>query len=275
MKRIDAHQHFWKYNPARDAWLQSFPSLQKDFLLPDVAPHLQHHNIDGCIAVQADQSEEETKFLLSLAAENTLIKGVVGWVNLCSGNIEEKLDYYSQFGLLKGFRHILQAEPDDEFMLNDEFINGLSLLDEYGFAYDILVYPRHLPYVQQLVAMFPDQRFVIDHLAKPFIKSGELHPWQEDIQKIASYPNVYCKVSGMVTEANWQQHRHEDFIPYLDAIVAAFGFNRIMFGSDFPVCLLAASYNEMFSIVQRYFSAFPQERQALVFGGNAGRFYRL
>ena len=275
MKRIDAHVHFWKYNPLRDAWLADFSLLQKDFLPTDADPFLQQHGIDGCIAVQTDQSEQETDFLLQLASESALIKGVVGWINFCTDNIEERLAHYSGFRQVKGFRHILQAEPDDEFMLKNEFLHGISLLDKYGFSYDILIYPRHLRYAKQLVAMFPDQRFVIDHLAKPAIKLLELEPWQQNIHDIASYPNIYCKVSGMVTEADWQQHRYEHFVPYLDTIVQAFGFNRIMFGSDFPVCLLAASYSGMFNIVQRYFSAFPQEKQALFFGGNASRFYRL
>ena len=275
MKRIDAHQHFWKYNPLRDAWLTDFSILQNDFLPAGAAPFLQQHNIDGCIAVQADQSENETDFLLQLAAENTLIKGVVGWINFCADNVEERLSHYAKNKKVKGFRHILQAEPDDEFMLKDKFLNGISLLDKYGFSYDVLVYPRHLRYVQQLVAMFPDQPFVVDHLAKPFIKQQELKIWQEDIQKIALYPNVYCKVSGMVTEADWHQHRYEHFVPYLDTVVQAFGFNRIMFGSDFPVCLLAASYNNMFGIVEKYFLSFSPDKQALFFGGNASRFYRL
>ncbi len=275
MKRIDAHQHFWKYNPQRDAWLRDFPVLQKDFLPQDAAPFLQQHNIDGCIAVQADQSEEETRFLLQLAKENSFIKGIVGWVDLQSSDINERLEHYSQYNLVKGFRHIVQAEPDDLFILKDDFVRGISFLADYNFTYDILIHPRHLPYAKQLVAMFPDQCFVIDHLAKPFIKDGITEPWKQDIEAIASYKNVHCKISGMVTEADWKNHSYDHFVPYLDVVTKAFGFNRIMYGSDFPVCLLSASYTETFGIVKQYFSQFAPEKQALFFGGNAMRFYNL
>jgi len=276
MLTIDAHQHFWKYNPVRDSWMtDEMHAIRKDFLPNHLHHLLKANGVDGCVAVQADQSEEETKFLLQLASENTFIKGVVGWLNLQADNIEERLEYFSQFRLVRGFRHIVQSEPEDDFMLGTKFMYGISLLHKYNFTYDILIYPRHLPYAKKLVACFPQQRFVIDHIAKPNIRQQDLQQWKKHIIEIAAFENVYCKISGMVTEAGWHTHAYKDFAPYLDVITDAFGINRIMFGSDWPVCLLAASYKEVLDIVQEYFSSFSTVEQQLFFGGNAISFYNL
>jgi L-fuconolactonase len=276
MLTIDAHQHFWKYNPIRDSWMtDEMHAIRKDFLPNHLHHLLKANKIDGCVAVQADQSEEETKFLVQLALENTFIKGVVGWVNLMANNIEERLEHFSQFKLIKGFRHIVQSEPEDDFMLGTKFMYGISLLHKYNFTYDILIYPRHLPYAKKLVACFPQQRFVIDHIAKPNIRHHDLLQWKKHLTEIAAYENVYCKISGMVTEANWNTHTYMDFVPYLDVIVEAFGIDRVMFGSDWPVCLLAASYKEVLGIVQEYFASFSSVEQQLFFGGNATSFYNL
>jgi len=276
MMTIDAHQHFWKYNPIRDSWMtDEMHAIRKDFLPNHLHHLLKANGIDGCIAVQADQSEAETTFLLQLASENNFIKGVVGWVNLQAGNIEERLEYFSRFKLIKGFRHIVQSEPEDDFMLGSKFMYGISLLPKYNFTYDILIYPRHLPYAKKLVACFPQQRFIIDHIAKPNIRQQDLVQWKKHMTEIAAFENVYCKISGMVTEASWHTHTYNDFVPYLDVIVEAFGIDRIMFGSDWPVCLLAASYKEVLGIVQDYFASFSADDQALFFGGNATRFYNL
>jgi L-fuconolactonase len=276
MLKIDSHQHFWIYHPVKDAWISSdMQVIRRDFLPDDVLPLLQENKIAGCIAVQADQSETETDFLLGLADMNSFIKGVVGWVDLSADNIEERLQYYSSFKGLKGFRHILQAEPDVRFMLNKKFMRGISLLHLYNFTYDILINTSHLPYAKELVAAFPDQQFVIDHIAKPCIKDGLIDEWEQGIRDIAAHQNIYCKVSGMVTEADWANCAADDFIPYLDVVFNAFGPNRIMFGSDWPVCNLAGGYKKALDAVSDYVSKLKIEEQALFWAGNAIAFYQL
>lgn len=276
MIRIDSHQHFWKYHPVKDRWInEDMKVLQRDFLPSQLQPLLQQSNINGCIAVQADQSDEETQFLVSLTQENSFIKGVVGWVNLQADNIEEQLLQYQQSPIIKGFRHILQGETQRDLMLQSAFKRGISDLQKYKYTYDILIYPDQLPYASQLAAEFPQQKFVIDHLAKPRIKEREMEPWKTNIQAIARHPNVYCKLSGLVTEADWKSWKTDDFTPYLDAVVNAFGTHRIMYGSDWPVCLLAASYAEVLDIVEDYFSHFSITEKEAIFGANAARFYNL
>jgi L-fuconolactonase len=276
MLKIDSHQHFWIYHPVKDAWISSdMQVIRRDFLPDDVLPLLQENKIAGCIAVQADQSETETDFLLGLANMNSFIKGVVGWVDLSADNIEERLQYYSSSKILKGFRHILQAEPDVRFMLNKKFMRGISLLHLYNFTYDVLINTTHLPYAKELVATFPDQRFVIDHIAKPFIKDRHIDEWEQGIRAIAAHQNVYCKVSGMVTEADWSNWTVDDFIPYLDVVFNAFGPNRVMFGSDWPVCNLVGGYKKALDAVSSYVSKLKIEEQALFWAGNAIAFYQL
>ncbi|RDV16947.1 amidohydrolase [Pontibacter diazotrophicus] len=276
MQKVDAHQHFWKFDPVRDSWItDDMASIRRDFGPEDLQPVLRQHGFDGCVAVQADQSEAENDFLLTYADRYDFIKGVVGWVDLRAENIQERLNHYAGFGKMKGFRHVLQGEPDRALMLQPEFKRGISQLSGYGFTYDILIFPDQLRYAKELVAAFPEQPFVVDHLAKPNISGQEIEAWARDMKAIAQYENVYCKLSGMVTEADWQHWKKEDFIPYLDVVVQAFGTNRIMYGSDWPVCLVAASYEEVLSIVEDYFSAFSQAEQAAFFGGNASRFYKL
>lgn len=273
---IDAHQHFWQYNPVRDAWITSeMAVLQSDYLPQHLQPLLLHEGFEGCVAVQADQSEEESHFLLQLAAENNFVKGVVGWVDLQAENIEERLAYFQQFEKLKGFRHIVQAEREDDIMLRPSFVRGLACLQQYNFTYDVLIYPRHLPFAATLVAQLPDQKFILDHLAKPAIKQGNIKEWKRDLKHFAQHPNVYCKVSGMVTEGDWNNWEATQFTPYLDAVTEAFGIDRLVYGSDWPVCLLAATYRQQLSIVQNYFKTFSATEQAQVFGGNAAQFYNL
>jgi L-fuconolactonase len=274
--RIDAHQHFWKYNPERDSWItDDMAVIQRDFLPEDLFSLLQRNGIDGCITVQSVQSEEENTFQLLHAEQHDFIKGVVGWVDLQSHAVEDRLAHYSGFKKLKGFRHVLQGEQNRALMLEPAFKRGISLLHQYGFSYDALVLPDQLKYLKELVSSFPNQRFVIDHLAKPPIKSKEIDQWKTDMKKVASHENVYCKISGMVTEADWKNHEQKDFIPYIDAVVALFGTKRIMYGSDWPVCLVAASYEKTLGIVKEYFSTFSQAEQAAFFGGNAATFYKL
>ena len=269
--RIDAHQHFWQYNSGMEWITPAMSAIRKDFSAQDLLPVLQANNIDGCIAVQVDQTLKETDTLLSIAAEHSFIKGVVGWIDLCAADIEQQLGYYRAAPLLKGFRHILQGE-DPGFMLQPSFTHGIGVLGKHGFTYDILVYPKHLPAVLELVKQFPQQRFIIDHLAKPLIKTGELTDWAKDMRAIAAYENVYCKVSGMVSEADWENWQQADFVPYLDVVAGSFGTGRLIFGSDWPVCLTAASYAAVIAIVEKYFSA---DESAAVFGKNATAFYQL
>lgn len=276
MKTIDAHQHFWKFDPVRDSWItDEMWVIQKDFFPNDLKPVLQQNGFDDCIAVQASQSEEETEFLISLANQYDFIKGIVGWVDLQANDIEERLEKYKSIPVVKGFRHVLQGEPQRDLMLKPEFKRGIAALQKQAFTYDILIFPDQVKFSDELAASFPEQKFVIDHIAKPYIKRKEIVEWKKDMEKIAMHGNVYCKISGMVTETDWKGWKKEDFKPYLDVVVNAFGTNRILFGSDWPVCLVAASYNEMLAIVKEYFASFSKNEQEQFFGLNAIRFYNL
>lgn len=274
--RIDSHQHFWKYHPVKDAWItDEMKILQRDYLPENLQPLLQHNNIDGCVAVQADQSEAETEFLLQLAKENDFIKAVIGWVDLRADNLEERLNYFSKNKKLKGFRHIVQAEPQDDFLLRDDFCRGIKKLADYNFTYDILIFPKHLKAAISFAKKFPDQLLVIDHISKPDFINRNLKDWEKGIVEIAAFENVYCKISGMVTETDWKKWEEEDFEYCLDVVTEAFGINRLMFGSDWPVCLLAASYQETANIAHRYFSKFSVNEQEKFWSKNAIDFYHL
>lgn len=276
MQRVDAHQHFWKYNPVRDSWItDDMSAIQQDFMPDDLWPVLDHNGFDSCVVVQSDQSEAENEFQLANAGRHHFIKGIVGWVDLQHENVEKRLQYYSGFQKIKGFRHLLQGEKNRSLMLQPAFKRGVGLLHKYNFTYDILIFPDQLGYTTELVQLFPEQKFVIDHIAKPAIRSSEIKDWKQAMQTIAQHENVHCKISGMVTEANRATWKKEDFIPYLDAVVSAFGIDRIMYGSDWPVCLVAASYEEMVAIVRDYFLSFTKREQEKVFGINAIEFYRL
>ena len=274
--KIDSHQHFWNYHPIKDAWISdAMKVIQQDFMPADLLPLLQKNDIDGCIAVQADQSETETRFLLQLAQDNDFIMGVVGWVDFRSKDIEERLQYFSKFEKLKGFRHIVQGESEDDFLLRADFCNGIAQLEKYNFTYDLLILPKHLSVATEFVKRFPKQNFVIDHLAKPNFKEANFTNWENGIRELATYKNVFCKLSGMVTEADWENWKAEDFNNCLDVLVGNFGIERLMFGSDWPVSLLAASYEQSSAIVKNYFSKFSEEEQHKIWGGNAIKFYNL
>jgi L-fuconolactonase len=276
MQRIDAHNHFWRFEPVRDAWItDEMAVIRRDFFPNEFQLLLLENGFDGSVVVQSDQSADENKFQLHNAAENDFIKGIVGWVDLASPHVDKTLEYLSQFEKIKGFRHVLQAENDRAFMLQPAFMNGIGKLQEHNFTYDILIFADQLRYIREFVAPFPNQKFVIDHVAKPSIKNKSIEEWKKQIEQVAHLNNVYCKISGMVTEADWSHWKTEDFKPYLDVVVNAFGMNRIMYGSDWPVCLVAASYKEVLNIVQEYFSSFTQNEQQLFFGGNAIQFYNL
>ncbi|HVW13550.1 MAG TPA: amidohydrolase family protein [Mucilaginibacter sp.] len=277
MQKIDAHQHCWQFDPVRDSWItEEMSVIRRDFLPADLKPLLERNEIDGSVLVQTCQDETDNQFMLNLAAENDFIKGVVGWVDLRSDKVGDRLKYYREHHpKMKGFRHVLQAEPDEQFMLKDDFKRGIGLLNQYGFTYDILIYPNHIKYASKLVAEFPEQKFVVDHLAKPYIKKKEIAPWKEDMEELAQYQNVYCKVSGMLTEADWYGWRTEDFTPYLDVIFKAFGTYRVMYGSDWPVCVIAGGYNRALEILQIYVSKLSYQEQEQFFGGNAVSFYNF
>ncbi|WP_205499773.1 amidohydrolase family protein [Rufibacter psychrotolerans] len=274
MGRIDAHQHFWRYRPDRDTWItEEMAVLRQDFLPQDLQPLLAAAGLEGCVAVQA--SSDDTAFLLENARRHPFIKGVVGWVDFLAENLGEQLEHLRQYGHLKGFRHVLQSEPDRDFMLREPFMRGIGQLQPYGFTYDLLIYQDQLPATLAFVKAFPNQPFVLDHLAKPSIKAQLIRDWARDIRKLAEQEHVCCKVSGMVTEADWQHWTYEDFVPYLEVVVEAFGVNRILYGSDWPVCLLAGSYHRVLGLVERYFAGFSPAEQDAIFGGNATRFYKL
>lgn len=274
--RIDAHQHFWRYSPHEYGWIDdSMQKIRRDFLPADLQPELQRAGFDGCIAVQACHTLDETRWLLDLAASSPIILGVIGWVDLQWENVRAQLKELTQNPKLLGIRHIVQAEPDDRFLLRPEFLRGVALLEEFNLTYDILIHPKHLPVVTEFASRFPSQRFVLDHLAKPFIKRGELEPWRSNFRRLAAIPNVYCKLSGMVTEADWQAWNPEHVRPYLETAFECFGHDRLMIGSDWPVCTVAASYSQAMNLVVDFFAEYPRHFRDTILGGNAARFWRL
>lgn len=276
MLKIDSHQHFWKFDPVRDSWInEDMKIIQRDFLPEDLEPVLKASGFDGCITVQSDQSEIENEFQLNNAEGNDFIKGVVGWVDLQSAQVDERLAYYSQFEKFKGVRHVLQGEPQRDFMLRGSFLNGIAALKRYNLTYDILIFPDQLGYAADFVSRFPDQPFVVDHIAKPDIKNKDIAGWKKDITEVSKFQNVFCKLSGMVTEADWKNWKQDDFNPYLDVVVEAFGTDRLMFGSDWPVCKVAADYEQVVSMIRAYFEPFTKNEQEMVFGGNALKFYNI
>ncbi|MBV9961118.1 MAG: amidohydrolase family protein [Parafilimonas sp.] len=276
MKIIDSHQHFWKYNNKDFDWITDDMSvIQKDFLPGELQSIYKENNIEGCVAVQVNQTEEENNFFLNLANQFDFIKGIVGWVDLMADDIEDKLSYWSQYKKIKGFRHILQGAKDRALMLTPVFKNGIGCLSKYNFTYDILIYPDQLVYALALAVRFPNQKFIIDHLAKPYIKFGDTEQWKKDMEAFKICQNVYCKISGMVTEADWNDHSLQTFKPYLDVVTETFGTKKIMFGSDWPVCLVAASYKNVLQIVKDYFSSFSINEQKDIFSNNAIEFYNL
>ena len=272
---IDAHQHLWKYDPVRDHWIEdSMEVLRKDFLPKDLKPILDANGVAGCIAVQADQSEKETEFLLKCAQENPFLKGVVGWVDLMAGNVEERLANYSRNEYFKGVRHIVQAEKDD-FLLNKDFQNGVGKLSQYGLSYDLLIYPRQFPATLEMVEKFPNQIFVLDHIAKPSVSEKLDAEWVKNILLLSKHENVFCKISGMVTETKNFEWVKSDFTPYLASVVSAFGTDRLLYGSDWPVCLLAADYKEVLGIIVDYFQNFSTLEKSKIFALNAIKAYNL
>jgi len=272
---IDAHQHFWQFDPVQNAWItDNMTAIRRDFLPADLEPVLMQNGIDGCVAVQASQTEAETEFLVSMARAYDIVKGVVGWVDLQSPTLRDRLTYFAQYPQIKGYRHVAQAEPAD-FLTRPVVVAGIRTLADFGLTYDILIYPTQLKAALHLVRAVPEVSFVIDHLAKPDIKRQDISRWSNFMAALAKQPNVHCKLSGLVTEADWQHWSKRDFFPYLDVVFDHFGPDRLLFGSDWPVCLLAADYTQVKTLIEEYVYPWGEAVRAKVFGGNAVAFYGL
>lgn len=271
---LDSHQHFWRFELPKHDWIDDeMATIRRDFTPEDLKPILDANDIDGCIAVQADQTISETDYLLDISHKHDFVKGVVGWINLRTVLLEEILARYSNRPKLKGFRHIVQGEPDPLFMLRPEFLRGIETIGKYGYTYDILILPHQLVSALELVKQFPDQKFVIDHLAKPYAKAGYFTGWAAGMTAIAKYPNVYCKLSGLITEANYSNWTSVELLPYLRHALEIFGPNRCMFGSDWPVCRVAGDYGQVKGLVKNLLQNYSSKDQKAVFGGTCATFY--
>jgi len=273
---IDSHHHFWKYAPAEYSWIgQDKQILRRDFLPPDLKTQIAAAGVDGVISVQARQTIPETDWLLDLAEQNDFIRGVVGWAPLIDPDVRRHLDGWAGRSKLLGLRHVLQDEPDDSYALRADFNAGISLLREYGLRYDILIFERQLPAAIELADRHPRQVFILDHIAKPKIAAGELQPWRTQILDLAKRPHVYCKISGMATEANWQTWNPDQLRPYFETVLEAFGPSRLMFGSDWPVCLLACDYQRWKQTVAAWIAPLSPAEQNKIWGETALEAYGL
>jgi len=274
--RIDAHQHFWRYDALEYGWIDdSMAGLRRDFLPADAEREMRRSGFDASVAVQARQTLQETRWLLQLADAHPFIAGVVGWCDLQAPDVRLQLEELAGHPKLVGVRHIVQTEPDDEFLLRPAFGRGVALLEEFGLAYDLLVYRRHLPVATAFAGRFAGQRLVLDHLAKPEVRRGEIRVWSAEVRKLAACPNVWCKLSGLVTEADWAAWKPEQLRPYLDVAFECFGVDRLMIGSDWPVCTVASDYGRTMAVVVEYLADRPQRERDAVLGGNAQRFWNL
>jgi L-fuconolactonase len=276
VKKIDAHQHFWRYDNIRYSWINDdMGSLKNDFLPADLFPEINTNNVIGTVAVQALQDEEENSFLLELAEKYPFILGVVGWLDLKSPDLRRRLDFYKTFSKLKGFRHVLQDESDPEFILNEAFQGGLTTIFDAGYTYDLLVLPHQMKGAVETVSNFPKGSFVLDHLAKPAIDKNTNEDWKYYINALGKLPNVYCKLSGMITEGDWDKWEEKDFYPYMDTVMESFGEDRVMFGSDWPVCKLAGTYNQVIQLIDGYFNEYSETTLKKIWRTNAIDFYHL
>jgi L-fuconolactonase len=273
---IDAHQHFWRYNPAEYGWIdEGMSRIRRDFLPADLRENLLATGFDGSVAVQARQTLEETAWLLELAHDANVIRGVVGWVPLASDSARNELERFTADPFLKGVRHVVQDEPDDDFILGENFNRGVALLREFHLVYDILIFERHLPQAAAFVDRHPNQVFVLDHIAKPNIRAGQIEPWKRNIASLAERQNVYCKLSGLVTEADIENPSYEALLPCMETVLEAFGPGRLMFGSDWPVCLLACEYATWTGWVRDVISSLSPTEQSRILGDTAAEAYKL
>jgi L-fuconolactonase len=274
--KIDTHHHFWKYNNRDYVWISAgMDKLRRDHLPADLLPVMTTTGITATVAVQARQCLEESAWLLQLADEYPFIRAVVGWVDLSSDRVIEQLETLAQHPKFRGVRHVVHDEPDDNFMLRESFLNGLSQLKRFGLTYDLLLFPRHLPIACDVVKRFPDQPFVLDHIAKPPVRAREMEPWASDLKRLAGFANVFCKISGLVTEAKWDSWKAQDFEPYLDVVLSAFGPHRLMIGSDWPVCTLAAEYTSVIKVETDYISRLSANEQHAILEQNPIEFYSI
>lgn len=272
---IDAHHHFWHYEPSKYAWIdERMGVLRRDFTTADLAAEIDGI-VDGVITVQARQDVEETLWLLDEAREAPFVLGVVGWVPLTAADVEDEIARLAEDSPLVGIRHVLQDEPDDAFMLRPDFNRGIEALAPFGLVYDVLVYERHLENVLEFVDRHPEQIFVLDHVGKPRIGEGRTDPWSTNLRRLAEREHCYCKVSGMVTEASWTEWTADALLPYLDIVFESFGPERLMFGSDWPVCLLACEYRRWYHILEDYTSELSESEYDRFWGGTAAKAYRL
>ena len=272
---IDAHVHFWNFDAARDTWItDDMKILRQDFLPQDLSAHLKENKIDGCVAVQADQNETDTTFLVELSKTNPFIKGVVGWIDLQDENIEKRLEYFSQFPIIKGWRHIVQAEPDN-FLQRKNFQLGMQALSGFNYTYDLLISNKQLKESLEFVSKFPQQKIIIDHCAKPDIKNKGIADWKMYMKEIAGYPNVYCKLSGLITETKWKEWTAAVFYPYLDTVFELFGTGRLLFGSDWPVMQLSGNYQQWKNLLEKYMQNYSSADREKIYGLNAVQFYNL
>jgi len=272
---IDSHVHFWNFDAVKDSWITAdMKILRRDCLPGHLSALLNENKVDGCVAVQADQSEAETAFLADLSKTNSFIKGVVGWVDLQAENINERLEYFSQFPVIKGWRHIVQAEPD-EFLAGTKFKRGIRAMAPFNYTYDVLVYHQQLKPALEFVSRFPEQKFVLDHCAKPAIKDKEIDDWKTYMKEISMHPFMYCKLSGLLTEAKWNEWTETDLYPYLDTVFEFFGTDRLLFGSDWPILQLSGTYQQWKDMLDRYMEKYSAEDRQKIFGLNAVKFYNL
>lgn len=273
---IDAHHHLWNYSAEEYGWISDgMKVLRRDFTPDDLRKEIAAAGVDGVVSVQARQTVEETRWLLELATASDFIRGVVGWVPLVSRDVARDLEHFAAQPKFKAVRHVLQDEPDDDYALRDDFNRGVGELRRFNLRYDILIFERHLPQAIKLVDWHPEQVFVLDHVAKPKLKAGELDPWRANLKELARRGNVYCKVSGMATEADWKEWTPGQLRPYFDAALDAFGPRRLMFGSDWPVCLLATDYGRWVRTVREFAGALTDVERAELFGGTATKAYGL
>jgi L-fuconolactonase len=274
--KIDTHQHFWKYNNHEYGWMSAaMDRLRTDYLPRDLVSLMTSAGIEGTVAVQARQTLEESRWLLKLAEENSFVRAVVGWVDLCSQDVSEQLEQLTQHGKFRGVRHVVHDEPDERFMLQQSFLDGIGELEKFGLTYDLLLFPEHLHVACQVVKRFPNQRFILDHIAKPPIRAKEIEGWANDLKQLAAFPNVWCKISGLVTEAQWDRWTREGFEPYIDVVLNAFGTHRLMIGSDWPVCTLAADYKSVIELAASYVCRLSKDEQRAIWEENPVTFYSM
>lgn len=274
--RIDAHQHFWQYDPVRHSWISDEMSvIRNDFGPAELRPILQELNIDGTVAVQADETDAETAYLLKLAAENDFIKAVVGWIDLKTEGLNERLEAHKGKSKLVGFRAIMQGQPDETYLKNPLFTSNVRELAKHRYTYDLLVFHHQLTSLIRFTDQLPDNKLILDHIAKPDIKNNNIKDWKENIRILAGNPNIYCKLSGIITEADFKRWSYDQIIPYIESAAEYFGTDRICFGTDWPVCLVAGSYKQVYEIIQKFSLQLDEQEREKLFGLNTATFYNI